>query len=270
MFFQPVYRPAIMAVVLSLMLICGVVHAQSVNWTTLTMDTVSTDLSGSDGKTTRGTWNQISAAFANSYSNGVYYNQWKMFYQTPLKMGPATFLNACMRGEYNDFGNSSQPYGSVTALAQFGADMLQHIHNGYYLTSYAGFGGTRREGKWYGGGQASLGVLNQIGRTDSMSLGVTYYADSISDPIQFPDKPSGYEFTAGYTHSLGAGLPWVSGTMGAYRFNTGTTFNGWRLTGDISSPCNMLTLKGEVGYDPYNGNFRSLSAMLTYFFSWGI
>lgn len=270
MFFKEGCRVTITALILSFVLICGFAHAQSIDWSTLTIDNIPTNLPGSDVKTVKGTWNSISAAYANSYSNGVHYNQWKMFYQTPLKMGPATFLNAYMRGEYNDFGNSRQPYGSVTALAQFGVDVLQHIHNGCYLASYAGFGGTRRQGKWYGGGQASLGILSQIGRTDSMSLGFTYYADSISDPIQFPDKPSGYEFTAGYTHSLGSGLPWVSASIGAYRFNTGTTFNGWRLTGDISSPFNILSLKGEVGYDPYNGNYRSLSAMLTYFFSWGI
>lgn len=216
------------------------------------------------------TWNSLSAYYGNSYGSGLYYNQWKLFYQTPLKVGPATFLNGCLRGEYNDFGNSAQPPGAVTALAQGGIELLQHIHNGNYVTSYAGFGGTRRQGTWNGGGQASLGILSQIGRADTASIGVTYYADSIPETIQFPDKPSGYEVTAGYTHSLGSGLPWLSATIGAYRFNTGTTYNGWRLTGDVASPFNALSLRGEVGYDPYNGNFRSLSAMFTYFFSWGI
>lgn len=256
-------------VLFSFMLTCALAHAQSIDWSTLTIDTGTSVVGRSDAKTLKGTWNSISAFYGNSYSNGLYYNQWKMFYQTPLKMGPATFLNGYARAEYNDFGNS-QPYGSVTALAQIGADVVQHIHNGCYLYSYAGIGGTRRQGNWYGGGQASLGFLNQIGRADSMSLGVTYYADSVGDTVQFPDKPSGYEFTAGYTHSLGSGQPWVSATIGTYRFNTGTTYNGWRLTGDVSSPFNVLSFRGEVGHDPYNGNFRSLSAMLTYFFSWGI
>ena len=264
---KPVCQLMLALFVLSSLLTCDLAQAQSGDWSKPPIATYQPSL---DDSAPKGAPSSISALFGNAYSNGVYYNQWNMSYQAPLKMGQATLLNAYARGTYNDFGNAIQPYGTVTALAQGGASLLQEIHPDYYLTSYLGIGGTRRQGTWYGGGQGSVGILNRIGRTDSMRLGFTYYADSISDTIQFPDKPYGYEFTAGYMCSLGYGLPLLNASVGAYRFYTGTTYNGWRLTGDILGPFNILSLRGEVGYDPFNGNFRSISAMLTYFFSLGL
>lgn len=253
--------------VMSSLLTCAPAHAQSGDWS---KPPITTYQPSSDDSASKGAPSSISALFGNACSNNVYYNQWKLFYQSPLIMSSGTFINASLRGEYNDFGNGIQPYGTVTALALGGASLLQKVCPDYYLTSYLGIGGTRRQGTWYGGGQGSVGILNRIGRTESMRLGFTYYADSISDTIQFPDKPTGYEFTAGYMCSLGYGLPLVNASIGAYRFYTGTTYNGWRLTGDILGPFNILSLRGEVGYDPFNGNFRSISAMLTYFFSLGL
>lgn len=269
MFFKPVCQLAI-TVIVSFALICGLANAQSIDSSTKTIPFFSANLPSSDDKTHNGAPNSISGAFGKAYSNGVYYNQWNILYQAPLKIGRETFVKPLIRAQYNDFGNSVQPYGAVTGSAQCGAYLAERIKDGYYLMSYAGFGATRTQGTWYGGGQASLGVLSKIARSDSVRLDVTYYADSISDPIQFPNHPSGYEFTAACSLSLGSGMPSVNGSIGAYRFYTGTTYNGWRLTGDISSPFNMLTLRGEVGYDPFNGNFRSLSAMLTYPFSLGL
>ena len=270
MFSKPVCRLAIVAIISSLVLICGLVQAQSTDWPKPPNSNITTNQHSSYEMAPKGLPNTVSASFGNSYSNGIYYNQWRLFYQTPLKMNSATFVNAFVRGDYNDFGNAVQPYGTVTALAQGGASLFQKVAPDYYLTSYLGLGGTRRQGTWYGGGQGSVGILNRFGRADAARLNFTYYADSISDTIQFPDKPTGYEFTAGYTYSLGYGLPLINASIGAYRFYTGITYNGWRLTGDILGPFNMLSLRGEVGYDPFNGNFRSLSAMLTYFFSLGL
>ena len=201
MFFKPVCQLAITAIV-SFALICGLAQAQSGDWPKPPIHSFTTSQPSSDDASSKGLPNSISASFGNSYSNGIYYNQWKMFYQAPLKIGSATFLNAYARGDYNDFGNSVQPYGTVTALAQGGASLVQKVSPGNYLTSNVGLGGTRRQGTWYGGGQGSVGILSRIGRTDAARLNFTYYADSISDPIQFPDKPTGYEFTAGEPHPI--------------------------------------------------------------------
>lgn len=166
---------------------------------------------------------------------------------------------------YGEQRTTESTVGSLpSASLRFGGIVAKSLAPGTVGQVLAGYETIRAQegGTWGPGMRADFSLHNRVGAGGTAVLGLTYYY-AAGDPFIFGPKSSICELYGAYTQEFaGFFISLEASRYGGVESGLGTKERGWRTRAEATMPGNLFTLRGETGWDNFNGNYYSIGASL--------
>jgi len=200
-----------------------------------------------------------------SFNGGIKFNELRLGYSHPLPISRETSTVTPFAYAYlTDLKISPKAFGLAQDFLRFGGSWRTALAPGTIIGVRGEYDYTKRQEKWYSGGQGAVDLLQFIGYGIG-SLRLTYYTESTADNLIFQNSPSGYEVAAGYSQRVTAFGSRAMVIASAYNLDVGTPDKqkGWSLAASISSPRYWFLLRGKIGNDSILGSNSSVGSFVT-------
>jgi hypothetical protein len=197
-------------------------------------------------------------------NGGVNFNDVKLYYNLPLKVGVANTVVPYAFAYLTDLSDEkSRDFGLASNALSFGGSWLIRLAKGYYAGARGEYDATKYGSNWYSGGQVTGEMIWFVARNNPAGLKVTYCCQSAGDQANFSKNPSGFELAAWYGHQLIPRRARLMLIASGYELDTGGSSDhqrGGALEGSLAILGRLVFLRGRLGYDSILLNNYSVGA----------